>query len=171
MLTDGQITLAHIISRPTATPPTAPSPVNRRTDYTCSYYATPTAAPPPVNGRTDDTCSYSATPTAAPLPVNGRTNYTCSYSATPTAASPPVNGWKNYTCSYSATPSVVPSHGGGPYDFSVSPSPLGFRSGLDWVGAGLEGTGLDNFPFPSGILSPFLSWFLFKLRKEEVASY
>ena len=34
MLTDGQITLAHTTSRPTATPPAALPPVNRRTHYT-----------------------------------------------------------------------------------------------------------------------------------------
>ena len=33
MLTDGQITLAHITPRHSATPPATPPPVNRRTDY------------------------------------------------------------------------------------------------------------------------------------------
>ena len=36
LLTDRQITLARITPRPSATPPTAPSPVYRWTDYICS---------------------------------------------------------------------------------------------------------------------------------------
>ena len=33
--------------------------------------------------------------------------------------------------------------GGGPYDFSVSPNPLGTDlTGFDWVGAGLRGFGV-----------------------------
>ena len=42
LFTDGQITLAHITPRPSATPPAAPCPVYGWTDYICSR---PTATP------------------------------------------------------------------------------------------------------------------------------
>ena len=38
MFTDGQITLAHITPRPSATPLLLLPPVHGRTDYTCPYY-------------------------------------------------------------------------------------------------------------------------------------